>query len=419
MSIYAYVGLPGSGKSYNVVANVILPALRDGRRVVTNVPLYRDVVMAADGVKGELVEFPISQVVQDPELFTKFVTHGSVFVLDEVWKLWPSGLKTADIPDVYKTVLAEHRHMTDSEGRSIHIVLAVQDLGSVAVFARKLVDQTFIHRKMGDLGAEGRYRVDIYSGAVTGYMGSDKMFIRSVFGEYSKEVWQFYNSHTKAVGVGGGVGGEKSIDRRGNRFKAPFFVFGIPLAISCGIFAVWHLKKRGDEMMHPKPVPQQVRSENHPGFVDTALKPASRPILGDLAAPRRTSFRVLGFIEVPGQPERSKALLISDAGQKVTRAMTHCRYVDTDFFECQIDGEWYGQAGGSLVSHADAAVVVSLPVAAQNFNPPIAPVEASPTSVARGEAVDAVVDSSLEHHLKPAGIPSGPIEPVLPRPPAR
>ena len=402
MSIYAYVGLPGSGKSYNVVANVILPALREGRRVVTNVPLYRDVVMAAEGVRGELVDFPISQVVQEPELFTKFVTHGSVFVLDEVWKLWPSGLKTADIPDVYKTVLAEHRHMTDAEGRSVHIVLAVQDLGSVAVFARKLVDQTFIHRKMGDLGAEGRYRVDIYSGAVTGYMGSDKMFIRSVFGEYTKEVWQFYNSHTKAVGVGGGVSGEKSIDRRGNKFKWPFFIFGIPLALLGFVLALWHLRNRGEEMMHPKPQPhiEVKKDETHPGFVIAPAEPISRGVLGDLAAPKRVSFRVLGFIEVPGDPGRSKAILVSDAGQKVTRSMTHCRYVEVDYFECQVDGEWYGQVGASLVAHETAAIPVSLPVQGLG-NAPLAVAPPSPASVASGDAVQAA-GAPLDHHLKPA-----------------
>ena len=37
MAINAYTGLMGSGKSYEVVENVILPALAAGRRVVTNV----------------------------------------------------------------------------------------------------------------------------------------------------------------------------------------------------------------------------------------------------------------------------------------------------------------------------------------------------------------------------------------------
>lgn len=37
MAIKAYVGLMGSGKSYEVVSNVIIPALGRGRRVISNI----------------------------------------------------------------------------------------------------------------------------------------------------------------------------------------------------------------------------------------------------------------------------------------------------------------------------------------------------------------------------------------------
>jgi zona occludens toxin len=361
VSIYAYVGRPGSGKSYNLVANVILPALRDGRRLVTNVPLYRDVIMAAEGVTGQLVDFPIMEIEQDPELIMKYVRGGDVLVIDEVWKLWPNGQKTADIPNVYKTLLAEHRHMTDDQGRSIHICLAVQDLGSVAVFARRLVEQTYIHSKMTDLNMDGRYRVDIYAGAVTGFMGSDKLFIRSVYGEYSQEVWKFYQSHTKSS-VGGGVHGEKAIDRRGNRFRRPFFALMVPLALVGVVFVGLRLKHRSDEIMHPvrKEVPHV---ETHPGFVAAPDKPANLPVFGPLSRAGRpgAGYRVVGYIEVPGDPARSKALLVSDTGQKITRTMTHCRFIDGDYFECNIDGQWYGSAGRSLAEDDTRPVPVAVP----------------------------------------------------------
>ena len=37
MPINAYTGLMGSGKSYECVSSVIVPAIKNGRRVVTNV----------------------------------------------------------------------------------------------------------------------------------------------------------------------------------------------------------------------------------------------------------------------------------------------------------------------------------------------------------------------------------------------
>lgn len=41
MAISAYVGVPGSGKSYEVVKSVILPAIKSGRRVVSNIYVYK------------------------------------------------------------------------------------------------------------------------------------------------------------------------------------------------------------------------------------------------------------------------------------------------------------------------------------------------------------------------------------------
>ena len=38
MSIVGYSGLPGSGKSYGVVENVVIPALEAGRHIITNIP---------------------------------------------------------------------------------------------------------------------------------------------------------------------------------------------------------------------------------------------------------------------------------------------------------------------------------------------------------------------------------------------
>ncbi|OKX16986.1 hypothetical protein AWP89_00845, partial [Escherichia coli] len=37
MAISAYVGIPGSGKSYEVVSSVIIPACMSGRRVISNI----------------------------------------------------------------------------------------------------------------------------------------------------------------------------------------------------------------------------------------------------------------------------------------------------------------------------------------------------------------------------------------------
>jgi len=71
VGINVYTGLMGSGKSYEVVAEVIVPAIAKGRRVVTNV----------DGIDGERVaEFIRATYSPVPELLGEVVhvTNGDI-----------------------------------------------------------------------------------------------------------------------------------------------------------------------------------------------------------------------------------------------------------------------------------------------------------------------------------------------------
>jgi zona occludens toxin len=49
-------GIPGSGKSYEAVVMHVLPALKAGRKVITNLPLLVDKFSALDPSYGDLIE---------------------------------------------------------------------------------------------------------------------------------------------------------------------------------------------------------------------------------------------------------------------------------------------------------------------------------------------------------------------------
>lgn len=242
MSIIAYVGLPGSGKSYDVVANQILPGLKDNRRVVTNIPLNRDVIRK-DILSGEIVELPLDVIAQEPHKLDEYAVPGSLLVLDEVWRLWPAGLKTDKIPQPFKSFLAEHRHRVDKEGRATQIVLVTQDLAQIAAFARQLVEQTFHHTKLSDMGMRGSYRIDIFHGAVTGAVPPMNNRLREVFGKYSPKVFKYYKSHTMSESAKAGAQ-EVAMDTRGNRWKRPI-VYVTAIAIPClfayGIYNLYRI----------------------------------------------------------------------------------------------------------------------------------------------------------------------------------
>lgn len=238
MAIEAYVGLPGHGKSYGVVEHVVLPSIIEGRHVITNIPLEREDILADHGVPGS----DITQLPEDwferPDM-ADFVPAGSVLILDELWRRWPSGLKANQASLADKSLLAEHRHRVDEKGRSMRIVLVTQDLSQLASWVRILVEQTYKMTKLTAIGSSKKYRVDIYLGAPTGQNIPKSKLIRQTFGQYKKEVYRYYSSATQSAT--GKVGDESKADKRGVIWRSPLMIFSIVGPILGIPFLVWYV----------------------------------------------------------------------------------------------------------------------------------------------------------------------------------
>lgn len=238
MAIEAYVGLPGHGKSYGVVEHVVLPSIIEGRHVITNIPLEREDILADHGVPGS----DITQLPEDwferPDM-ADFVPAGSVLILDELWRRWPSGLKANQASLADKSLLAEHRHRVDEKGRSMRIVLVTQDLSQLASWVRILVEQTYKMTKLTAIGSSKKYRVDIYLGAPTGQNIPKSKLIRQTFGQYKKEVYRYYSSATQSAT--GKVGDESKADKRGVIWRSPLMIFSIVGPIVGIPFLVWYV----------------------------------------------------------------------------------------------------------------------------------------------------------------------------------
>lgn len=232
MSIVAYVGLPGSGKSYSVVEHVILPALKNGRPVYTNIPLHLD-KLAVDIGEPDVREFDVQEMCTRPD-YASEIEAGSVIVIDECWRVWASGTMAAQIPEAHKAFLAEHRHRVGQSGYSNEIVLVTQDLGQVARFVRDLVEETFRTTKLTAVGLSNKYKVDVYGGAVTGQRPPQAQLIRTLRGSYKPEIFQYYQSHTQSQD--GNAGLEEKVDGRANILKSPVFVGGLGVAVLMIVF---------------------------------------------------------------------------------------------------------------------------------------------------------------------------------------
>lgn len=337
VSINAYTGLPGSGKSYNVVEHVVLPALKEGRIVVTNLPLHEEVVAAA--IPGaDLREISLERLVDNPGLIDELFPAGCVCVLDECWRLWPAGQKVNNIPQEFKSFLAEHRHRVDAEGRSMQVVLVTQDLAQIAAFARQLVEQTFIHTKLTHLGMDKKFKVSIAHGAVTGTIVPENRQLVTRLGTYKADVWKFYKSHTMSKAGKDGAD-ETAVDGRGNVFKRPGLIALGVLGLLClGFGGTWVYGVTQDPAAAVGGTvgdrPQQPHSS---GVVTT----------GAAVVPAVQRWRVSGWL-LGENPTQSRVLITDGVAAVWVPFASYCRQERTGVVACVVNGRFISSAALAL-----------------------------------------------------------------------
>lgn len=266
MTITAYTGLPGSGKSYGVFENVIVPALENKKPVWTNIPFNEDALLEKFGVIP--TAFTVDDITQNPDWFQSVFEPGAVLVLDECWRLWPAGLRANNVLVQHKSFLAEHRHMVGENGLSTEIVLVTQDLAQISSFARNLVENTFHVTKLSKVGLDKRFRVDVYFGPVTGATPPKAKREREIHGAFKPEIQALYKSHT--MSKTGSAGDESRTDGRFNILKGGMFkgavlslFVGAPLALLFLIFA-WNKIFGGHQ-----PEPEDVKaSQTQPQSIE-------------------------------------------------------------------------------------------------------------------------------------------------------
>ncbi|MCG7200885.1 hypothetical protein MD273_14205 [Marinobacter pelagius] len=259
MSIVGYSGLPGSGKSYGVVENVIIPALESGRHIITNIPLKLG-RLSDDYPQGRVTTFDNKEAEDDPGFFD-LEKHppGVIWIIDEAWRFWKSGMKAVNIPQCQKEFFTEHRHCVGEDGRTNEIVLVTQDLAQLCAFVRGLVEETYRATKLTAIGQRNKYRVDVYMGAATGQKPGQPM--RQLYGSYKPEIYQYYKSHTRNK-TDFAAGMEEKADDRANVLKHPLIKFGIPAALAIVVFSVFKVMaylNPGEAQDNPETPTQEIR----------------------------------------------------------------------------------------------------------------------------------------------------------------
>ncbi len=290
MSIVGYSGLPGSGKSYGVVENVVIPALESGRHIITNIPLKLG-RLSDDFPKGRVTLFDNKDAEDDPGFFD-LERHpaGVIWIIDEAWRFWKSGMKAVNIPQNQKEFFTEHRHNVGEDGRTNEIVLVTQDLAQLCAFVRGLVEETYRAVKLTAIGQKNKYRVDVYMGAATGQKPGKPM--RQLYGSYKPDIYQYYKSHTRNK-TDFAAGMEEKADDRANVLKHPLIKFGIPVSILIMAFGVMkvvaYFSTDDLESTSPAPTPgttEQPTAQTVRTADNARAQPATRTRLSSDQEPR-------------------------------------------------------------------------------------------------------------------------------------
>lgn len=314
MAITAYTGIMGSGKSYEVVENVILPALLAGRRIVSNVAglqvqeMYAYLIekFDADTAKlGTIVQIANDQVAQ-PGFFPvevkdgetapdSTVQGGDLVVIDECWRWWATGCK---IQPGHMTFFRMHRHFTNAAtSGTCDVVLVVQDIGDLDRKVKVVVETTYRMTKHKALGKPSRYRVDVYAGYKMA-RGTPK--IREMQRKYDPDIFKLYSSYSQSKSGGK----EGVVDGRANILRGAFFKLVLPCMFIFTVVAGWLVYR----FFHPES--KQVQATGKPGAVAQGAAPGVAAALPRPGPPAESEWRVKGYYMAHGH----MIVLLSRAG---------------------------------------------------------------------------------------------------------
>ena len=348
MAINAYVGLQGSGKSYEVVSSVIIDAVAHGRRVVTNVDginedkIHEYLVNTRDvdpEKLGAIVHVGNDRIMQ-PSFFPdeekpeidSVVKGGDLVAIDEAWRFW--GTDNGKLSHEHMQFFRMHRHYVHPETRvACDVVLMTQDITGLHRSVKNVVEFTFRMHKLKSLGLNRRYRVDIHEG----WKLNSKSRIDQRQKAYDPKIFPLYQSYA------GGAGQENQIDKRQNILaKRTLWVYAgmfVVLALVSG-YGVWRFFHREDGTGADKQSAPKAAAQAGVASASSSAVPSESP-------PVSQGWRIVGSYSLGSE----RWVVVADAQGRL-RVESPSVFHSTGMAAIgEIDGErvtyWSGSAEGS------------------------------------------------------------------------
>ena len=228
MALNFYCGSPGAGKSYHVVRYVIIGALKDGRNVLTNLPVKMDSILEAypdlKNQDNELRMIENDKVKNIHRIVDSQEYAGWVLVIDEAHDFWPSEETIRD-PD-FKSWLSQHRHKLQD------VIMITQDFENMSKYIRRLTKERFEFEKNDVRGSANSYMQDHF-------LKQSKKRTKREIHKYAAEFFEYYYSHD--IGLAGSGFKEQRTGKKMNLMRKPVVmaIGGVGLALIC-IFLLFY-----------------------------------------------------------------------------------------------------------------------------------------------------------------------------------
>lgn len=216
--IYAFVGTPGSGKSYEAVLKV-LETIKLGRKVYTNIeglddPVCKEFIKMYCNITDFQLETCLNHLTNEQsKYFWWHIEPKSLVIIDEVHKLFSNRDWADEKNREFTEWSSTHRHTGND------LILITQDIEKVDKHARSLIEWSFLYRKINFMGdaVQKKYIKYIYPG--DNHKGQPQQ--KSVM-TYDTDVFKCYKSYD-ADDI------QETALIRTNIFKQPVF-YAVPVA---------------------------------------------------------------------------------------------------------------------------------------------------------------------------------------------
>lgn len=238
MAIHFHEGLPGAGKSYEACVFHILPALKAGRQVVTNIrginwakfaelldepeEYVRMLLIYIEPAEQDEGEEALQRVKND---FADKTPDNAMIVWDEVQDYFPSG--NYKLPHNQQKFWTEHRH------RGLEIVIMGQDRDDVHKIIRSRIEDIVYFLKLTAIGRANQYKWEQLQKQAKGRFVKIGSGVRT----YEEKYFGLYMSHRRE-----GVKASVYQTSRTNVLKnSKALSLGVPLAFVGAFYAIYHL----------------------------------------------------------------------------------------------------------------------------------------------------------------------------------